>query len=435
MKKMLLVVTALVLLVSTGLYAGAQKETETGTEGMITLTMFAYLDRTDDVLVRNWDELLAAFYDTHPDIKLDIEYLTNEPYHDKLQTMSIADQLPDIVFLWPGKRTGEVTTSGQIKDLQPWIKGHEDEFAVMAMSPQGPDGEMWELPEQVTATHVMFANERLMKELGLTFPKTFDQLLEQGKVINEAGFIPIAMANGDGWEMQSCLMSTLTERAGGMDWYDKVITGDGAAFTDPEFIHALTVIKTLYDNDMFMPGINQADYNQGIDAFVNEEAVYYIDGGWQVRNLVGELTDEQKTYVTLNVFPDIPDQKGDSSSTAAVAGTGYGMNANLSGAKADAAWEWIWFYSGPEGSKIRHKNGAIPAYKLEPLPDLDPLIVKLINFLNTHPMGYVLDAQLDAEGMGVLNPGLQEMMMGSITPEELAEKYEDWCAANDSNRQ
>jgi len=60
--------------------------------------------------------------------------------------------------------------------------------------------------------------------------------------------------------MQSCLLSALTERAGGMEWYKKVIKGDGAAFTDPEFINALTVIDTLAKKQMFMPGIAQAAY-------------------------------------------------------------------------------------------------------------------------------------------------------------------------------
>jgi raffinose/stachyose/melibiose transport system substrate-binding protein len=98
-------------------------------------------------------------------------------------------------------------------------------------------------------------------------------------------------------------------------------------------VNALAVIEALAKNDMFMPGINQADYGAELTEFVNERAVYMIDGGWRVNNLVGELTDEQKTYVSLNTFPDIPDQKGQSGSTAMVAGTGYGMNANLDGEK------------------------------------------------------------------------------------------------------
>ena len=400
----------------------------------VTLKMFYYLDLADPVTTANWEEVLGAFQAKNPDIEFEIEYLQNEPYHNKLQTMAVAGQLPDLMFLWPAKRTGYVTGQGLIKDLRPWIKGHEDEFVAGSLSAQGPNGEIYELPEQMTATHVMFANEKLMKELGLTYPKTMDELLGQGKVIAEAGLVPVAMTNKDGWQMQSCLLSALTERAGGLEWYDKAIVGDGASFADPEFVNALSVIDTLAKNEMFSPGINQADYGTALTEFETEKAVYYIDGGWRVNNLVGELTDEQKEYMSLNTFPEIPDQKGQAGSTASVAGTGFGMNAALEGAKAEAAWKWIWFYSGPEGSKIRQANGALPAYKLPADDSLDPMIKKLAAFIAETPAGYVIDAKMDGEGMGVLQAGIQEMILGAKTAEDVAKEYEEWVVANDSNR-
>lgn len=422
MKKICVLVLALMLFAS---FAQAEK---------ITLKMFEYQDLTDKVDVANWEELLEAFSKEQPDIEFEFEYGFDEAYHNKLQTMAIAGQIPDLVFLWPAKRTGYITEQGLIKDLRLWLKGHEAEFAAGALAAQGPNGEIYELPEQMTATHVMYSNEKLMKELGLTFPKTLDELVAQGETIRAAGLIPIAMTNKAGWQMQSCLLSALTERAGGMDWYDKAIVGDGASFADPEFVNALSVIDTLAKNEMLMPGINQAGYGAALTEFVNEKAVYYIDGGWRVNNLVGELNDEQKQYISLSTFPEIPNQKGQAGSTAAVAGTGYGMNAKLEGEKAEAAWKWIWFYSGPVGSKIRQKNGALPAYNLPPNEDLDVMVKKLNTFVAETPSGYVIDAKMDAEGMGVLHPAIQEMILGAKTPEQVAQEYEAWVAANDSNR-
>ncbi|GAK60544.1 extracellular solute-binding protein family 1 [Candidatus Vecturithrix granuli] len=400
----------------------------------VKLKMYAYQDLADPVTRANWEQMLEAFGKEYPDIELEIEYGVDEAYHTKLQTMVMAGQIPDVVRLWPGKRTVYITSQGVIKDLRPLIKGHEAEFVPGALGSQGPNGEIYELPQQMETTHIMYTNERLLKELGLTFPKTMDELIAQGETIRNAGLIPIAMTNKAGWQMQSCFLSALAERAGGMEWYTKAITGDGASFADPEFVNALSVIETLMKNEMFLPGINQADYGAALTEFVNERAVYYIDGGWRINNMVGELKAEQKEYISLRTFPDIPNQKGTSGSTALVTGDGYGMSASLEGEKAEAAWKWIWFFCGPVGSKIRQSKGMITAYNLPVNEDLDIMIKKLAKFVSETPGGYVLDGVMDAEGMGVLQQGMQEMMLGAKTPEQVATEYEAWVAANDSNR-
>lgn len=434
MRRILMAAVAVLLVASTALFFSCGPREEAAEEDeTITLTMFEYQNVTDESEVAVWDTLLERFKELHPNVEFEIDPLFDEAYHNKLQAMAVAQQLPDIMFLWPGKRTGAVTGSGMIKDLSPWLEGKEDQFAPTAMQPQGPNGEMWELPEQVTATHVMFTNDRLLSELGLDYPATLDELIEQGDVIREAGYIPIAMDNGGGWQMQSCFLSALAERTAGRDWMDAAVAGE-ASFADPEFVNALSVIDRLADNEMFSPGINQADYGEALTDFVNERAVYFIDGGWRVNNLVTELEEEQKDYISLNVFPAVPDTQGQVASTSAVAGTGYGMNAELEGAKAEAAWQWIWFYSGPEGSKIRQSEGALPAYKLSVPDDADQMVKKLTEFVGSVPAGYVIDAKLSQEGMAVLQSGVQEMILGSLSPQDVGDRYEAWVAENEETR-
>ena len=431
MKKALSLAIGLLLVAGFGFSAGGSEGT--AADEVITLKAYHYLDLTNEVTTANWDELMAGWEASHPNIKLDFEFLYDEPYHNKLQSMAVAGQLPDVMFLWPGKRTGEVTGSGLIKDISPWVDKVKDQFAPAAVASQGPNGEMWELPEQVTATHVMFTNGRLLKKLGLEFPTTFEELLAQGPAIRDAGLIPIAMDNKDGWQMQSCLLSALVARTGGREFMDAARVGK-ASFTDDEFVSALEVIQKLSDADMFSPGINQADYGEALNAFAAEEAVYTIDGGWRTNEMVKLMTTEAKAELEYRVFPKLANEKGVPGSTAIVAGTGIGMNANLSGAKAEAAWEWIYYFAGPEGSEIKARQGWLPAVKVALPSDVPPLTIKLSNFLNSTPGGYVIDAVMDAEGMGVLHPALQEMMFGNITPAEAAAQYEKWVAANDSSR-
>lgn len=430
-----LVLLLVLLLVGAVAFAGGKKEegSASGESETITLSMLDYLDLSDEVSVSNREEIEEAWRESHPNIEIEREYLFDEAYHNQLQAMLTAEQLPDLMFLWPGARTGAVTSSGKIKDISDRVEPHADEFAEIAVAPQGPDGEIYELPEQVTATHVVFTNTRLLDELGLEYPSTLEELIQQGQTIRDAGYTPIAMDNGGGWQMQSTFLSALVARTGGREYLEAAQTGQ-ASFTDPEFIAALDVIRQLAENDMFTPGVNQADYGQALTDFVNEEAVYFIDGGWRANNLVGELEEDQKEYVELNVFPRIPNTNGISESTAMVAGTGFGMHDRLQGAEADAAWEWIWFYSGPEGSEIRQSHGAIPAYNLPVPDDADPMVRKLSNFIANTPAGYVIDARLSQESMGTLHPLLQELIFGNVTSQEVGERFEQWIAENEETR-
>ncbi|HKJ84743.1 MAG TPA: extracellular solute-binding protein, partial [Spirochaetia bacterium] len=259
MKNGLIILLGLIMIAGTA-FAGGQGEAAEA-DG-VTLEVYHYRDLTDSISTANWEELIAGWEAAYPDVTLEFEYLFNEPYHDKLQSMAVAGQLPDAMFLWPGKRTGYVTGSGLIKDISDRVGQVADQFAPAAVAPQGPNGEMWELPEQVTATHVMFTNTELLDELGLEYPDTLEELIAQGPTIRAAGYIPVAMDNKDGWQMQSTLLSALVARTGGKEWLDAARTGDGASFTDPEFVGALQVIQALSENDMFSPGINQADYGE-----------------------------------------------------------------------------------------------------------------------------------------------------------------------------
>lgn len=395
-------------------------------DSIVTLSMLHMLDLTDNTTSNTWNILVTEFEKANPDIKIEMEYLASEAYHDKLRTLALSKRLPDLMYLWPGARTGYVTTTGQVKDLRPFLEGKTEKFSPAAMTQQGKNGEIYELPEQINVTHVMYTNHLLLNELDLTPAATMEELIIQGETIRQAGLIPVAMSNKEGWQIQSLLLGVLTERAGGLDWYTKAIQNNGASFADEEFVNALKTLQLLISSKLLTPGINQASYGSALSDFVNQKAVYLIDGGWRVNNLTTELNDAQKENISFLTLPDIKDQKGKSGSTSSVPGTGFGMNISLSGKAEEAAWKWIWFYSGPEGSKIRQEYGAVPAYKVTSSVERDILVDKLAAFISNSPAAYVMDAVIESEPIGILQASVQEMMLGNKTPEKVAQELGSW---------
>jgi raffinose/stachyose/melibiose transport system substrate-binding protein len=392
-------------------------------EKEVELTMLNYLDITSPEAAA-WDATVAAFNTKYPNITLKIENSFSDAYHQKLAALAAAGDLPDVMYLWPGGRSAEIYRNKLTEDLYPFLGADKDKFVSAAVAPQW-DGKLYELPIGITATHVMYVNTKLLSDLGLTIPKTYDELVAMVPKIKEAGLYPILMPNKASWVMQSCLFSALVGRICGQEWIDKAITGE-ASFTDQEFVDSLALVKDMYDTGLLPPQSIQLEYGDGPNLFATGRSPFMIDGDWRVGAIAPLLSEEAQENFELAVFPDITGQKGESGSTSTIVATGFGMKAGLTGDKADAAWKWVSFFAGPEASEIRLiEQGMIPVYIMDiSAYDIAPLAVKRGAFYPKHSGTVVLDGVITGEPINIINIGLQELALGNTTPEKLAADIE-----------
>src|SRR5690606_2834098 len=93
------------------------------------------------------DEMYKRFKEQHPDITINWDFLDHDAYHTKMQALAISNTLPDLMTLWPGKRTGYLTDQGYATDLRPLIE--RDNLAAsqndILLGPQGKNGEVYGL--------------------------------------------------------------------------------------------------------------------------------------------------------------------------------------------------------------------------------------------------------------------------------------------------
>ena len=385
-------------------------------------------------------KVLERFYQENPDIEIKFDYIAHDTYHTKMQAMVVAGTLPDILHLWPGKRTGYITDKGMALDLRELMDrdGITDAIPAIQKLPQGPNGEAYELGvPSIPYSNVVYANDKLMKKLGLTFPKDINEFIAQAKVISDAGYRPLVFGDKSDWVMQSCMLSLLASRIGGLEWFMDAVTGK-ASFTDQEFIDALTWIKKMTDSGLISKSEVNTTRDQAMAMLINDESVYYINGTWDVTNFVNNAPEEVQNNISLHFFPEIPGQKTVTESSTTAAPTGYGMNVNLEGEKKEAAWKWIKAQVDPSYAELHVAAGSVPLYLKEDISHLfsNDLVKRLYQHLMAIEENlYVIDDKMDSEGVNsIVNPGLQELILGTTTPEELAAKYEAWVAENDSNR-
>ena len=428
MKK--LIIAALIILCVIGFtFAGGQRA-----DGRVHLTAYHQMDLANPQS-QYWPISLDAFAQRHPNVSIEWEYVTGEQFHDKFQAMAAANDIPDIFTVYAGARSGYILNRGMVKDIRPYLtQDFMSRFNPSIWEPQGPNGEIYIISPNMAVCTVIYVNTRLQRQLGLPMPATLDEMIGQVPRIRQAGLTPLMFANRGVWQAQSFLLSMLVDRMAGRAWFDRARAGT-ASFTDRQFVSALDIVKRMVDTQLFPPGVNQLEGPEGWGAFVQNQAVYLLDAGWRIPALLGAATPQEYADYAVIGFPAIAGEVTRNSS-AATLGEALGMNRNLSGAKADAAWSLMSFLYGREGSEILLQHGMVPTYNLDLSQfNLDHLTRQYIELISNQSMGYVIDAVMDGEGVnGILNPGIQAVMMGARTSASLATEYEAWVAANDSNR-
>lgn len=423
---------ALVMLFGAVSVAAAQEQ--------IVLRVLEYFDATNPNAAREIDRVWAEFERRNPDIKIEREDLYLEPFHQKLAAYVASGQLPDVIRMWPGGRTSHLHTQRLVKDLEPFIEPYRDLYYEAALQPQA-GGYLAMIPEGITSTHVLFTNTKLLAELGLSVPKTYDELKAMVPKIQAAGLEPVLMGAQDDWVIQSTFFSMILGRLAGDAFTDAILAGE-AKFTDEPFLKSLRFFKQLFDDGVLSPTIVQTGYGEVNALFAAGQSPFMIDGIWKVGNFLTDSTTgqalippEEQEHIELLVFPAIPGEII-SNSTAAVASTGFGINAAIppGSAREEAAWRLIQWLTSKEVQEFRLESGANCCSRKDvEIGDVEPLVRKRLAFLEGRPTTYVIDNAFEADVYGPLNVGLQEIALGLATPEQVAQRvqqaFDAWYAS------
>jgi raffinose/stachyose/melibiose transport system substrate-binding protein len=385
------------------------------------------------------DELTVvweAFEKANPDIKIVREDLFNEPFHNKVEAYAAAGQLPDVLYAWPSGRSTTLHTQRLLKDLSPLIQkdGLASQFTPLSLDPSAQaSGYIGILPRAITATNAFFVNLEVLNDCGLQPATTYAELRAQVPVLRAKGYDTVLMANVDTWVMQSCLFSLVAGRFCGEGWEQRILDGS-AKFTDPDFVSALSFIKTMYDDRVLTTATINTEYGDVVGQFATNKGAYLIDGDWRVAAFVTDQStgqalipvDKQRN-IRITVFPDIPGAKINKSDSV-VLGTGWGMNSNIESgsAKEDAAWRLIKWLSGKEVQSWLLETGGIATPTRSDIDvsslSLEPMQVAVGNLSKEYDKStVVIDGAFAGEVYTPINDGLQAIGMGSQTPQAVAQ--------------
>lgn len=425
MKKTICLALAFAAICSMGVYA--QKT---------TLHVLDYLDAT----APGYAEIQAIwqkFTKDNPDIEIVKEDLSNEPFHQKLAAYVAAGTVPDVMYMYPSGRSTILHEQKLVKDLKPLLgKDFLSNFIPAVLDPAGQKGKyLAELPQSICYSTVVYANTKLLADLKLKVPKTYKELKAMVPKLKAKGIRPVLMANKDDWVMQSCLFSTIAGRMVGDEWIDKALEGK-VKFTDPEFVAALKFVETMYKDGVISRDTIQISYGEAPAIFAAGKAAFFIDGDWrqnafltnpESKTALIDPARQEKDFQFIN-FPAIPGEKN-KGTVSAILGCGYGISSAIpaGSAKEQAAVRLVKYLYSQEVQRTYLELGKYITSRKDVTSDkLEPFTPKMKQYYaSTTKTCYVLDGALDTSVYTPLNLGLQEIGLGTKTPEQVAKSVQD----------
>jgi len=352
-----------VLMISAVLLTGCKDD-------RVVIKVLYYLEASAPNAVADANLWFSTFEKNNPGVKIDRENLFDDAYHDKMRTYAAANDMPDVMYVWPSGRSDYLHDQKLLKDLTPFINrdGIKNLYISLTMDPsQQQAGYMAMIPQGITTTHAFFTNLEVLNAVGLQPAKNYAELVAQVPVLKAAGYQTILIPAQSTWVMQSCLFSMVAGRFCGPDWHERV-NAKRAKFTDPDFVAALDFIRQLYADGVIDRSQVGVDYGEGPGMFASNMGAYYIDGDWRVGAFITDsdtgqalISPAKQNNIKIGVFPDIPGTKINSSSSV-ILGVGYAMAASIpSGSdKEKYAWELVKWLTGKEVSELRTERGGTP---------------------------------------------------------------------------
>jgi multiple sugar transport system substrate-binding protein len=178
---------AVVLLAATGFWWAGRSRDPAPVPGRTVISWYEVITPLREV----YEAEVAAFEKLHPEIKVQIFWVPGSEYNVKLKTLAAAHNLPDLFF------SGDVWLSYLLpftRDLTPLVRRDAAEFGLDDYFPEirramQLDGKDYILPEYMNLS-LLYFNRRLFAEAGQPEPSadwTWTDLVRAGQALTRAG--------------------------------------------------------------------------------------------------------------------------------------------------------------------------------------------------------------------------------------------------------
>lgn len=323
MKKSLVLLTMLLCL--SGLFA--QGSNEAKADETIVLKMGDNLPDRNNGQGKVFQTLIEEFEVTHPNVKIETESYNDQAWQEKVRIYATANQLTDIIKYWSfSTLLHPLVEAGMVEELDK-ATFEKYEFLPGALEGNMVDGKLYGIPTS-SDLWVIYYNKDLFAKAGLDIPTTWDEIIEDSKVFNEMGIIPMVTDGKDGWPLCE-MFDNMAQRINGDFSYVAKAQDREMKYTDPSFVATADYIQKIIKAGVFQENLTTSDYGDARNTFGQERAAMYMMGSWEM-GLANDTNFSEKFRKNLDVmeFPVVEGGKGTATDTLGWYGGNVIVSAN-----------------------------------------------------------------------------------------------------------
>ncbi|MGG4173857.1 ABC transporter substrate-binding protein [Bacillus safensis] len=410
MNKKIMLLTAAIFL--TMILSACGNNGSSEANGKVTLTLFSTMSNSGER--KAFEEVIREFEKEHQHIRIDANFPGNS-YEDMIRVKMGANDMPDLFDThgWAKLRYSEYVAD--LKEMD-WVK-HLDPSLDQILKDQ--DGKVYAYPLNQAKDGLSF-NANLLKEYGIEVPRTLDELKSALLTVKEKSkgdVVPLWIPGGDNSNIAQVFdeLATPLLITDQKHQYGKEL--ENGSFNWSLYTPLAQFMKDLKDQDLLNKDVLTAKLSQAPELMAQNKIAFTFVGG-----SLGPEATELNSSIKVGTMPVPAIHEGDDQSW--IGGERFTVAAWKDSKHLKEAKQFIDFLAKPENAKkIAEGTSSETALKQ----------VKAKNYYSTFYDQYkqvkiepYFDRKYLPSGMwAVMATTGQELLAGSITPEQLSKKMEE----------
>ncbi|MEI3194993.1 MAG: extracellular solute-binding protein [Lachnospiraceae bacterium] len=372
-------------------------------------------------------DIAQQYQEENPDLdfSFEVENVSDRTaYLQKLKILAASDELPEWFDSDPDTWFADIVADGKAYSFDDLYKelGMDDQiFDISKEYARLPDGSLNLMTLQCN-TEYFFYNKDLFEQAGITeAPKTFDELLEDCQILQDADILPITMW-GD-WPILR-YFAQIPFRMTGNAYIENAVSGAGS-FGEEAGLKGAQFIQDI--EQYFQEGWSSADYDTMVDLFASGQAAIMYNGTWALEqaSMIGEDGNIKDSigYFTMPTY----------SENDVTAPTDFFINAGIGTAiRTDAVDDemkaWVKYmlehYADASLSHNQLPSVMPDEETMEALPQVYKEIIE--NVSNVKDYAKCWDVVIDSALVEPLKKETVILALGQETPEEWAANMDEY---------